>query len=59
LIPAIEKASKNPESKARLEKMHFIIDYKPPAEQKRLAVEEYETALEIAKKIGLYNKKPK
>jgi len=37
---------------------HFIIDYRPPAEQRRLAVEEYETALEIAKKIGLYNNKP-
>ncbi len=56
LIPAIEKAAKNPESKARLEKMHFIIDYRPPAEQKKLAVEEYETALGIAKKIGLYKK---
>jgi hypothetical protein len=36
--------------------MHFIVDYKPPAEQKKLAIEEYETALGIAKKIGLYKK---
>jgi len=56
LIPAIEKAAKNPESKARLEKLHFIIDYRSPAEQKKLAAEEYETALGIAKKIGLYKK---
>jgi hypothetical protein len=28
-----------------------------PAEQKKLAAEEYETALGIAKKIGLYGKK--
>jgi len=26
--PAIEKAAKDPESKARLEKLHFIIDYR-------------------------------
>jgi hypothetical protein len=44
--------------KARIEKMHFILDYKPPAEQKKLTIEEYETALAIAKKIGLYSKKP-
>jgi hypothetical protein len=32
------------------------MDPKSPAEQKRLAAEEYETALGIAKKIGLYKK---
>jgi len=53
LIPAIEKAIKNPESKAKLEKMHFTVIYKSPAEQKKLAAEEYETALAIAKKVGL------
>jgi len=58
LIPAIQKAVNNPESKAKLEKLHFVIDYKPPAEQKKLAVEEYDAGLAIAKKIGLYNKKP-
>jgi tripartite-type tricarboxylate transporter receptor subunit TctC len=56
LIPAIEKAAKNPESKAKIEKLHFIVDYRSPAEQKKLAAEEYETALGIAKKIGLYKK---
>jgi tripartite-type tricarboxylate transporter receptor subunit TctC len=56
LIPAIEKAVNNPESKAKIEKLHFIVDYKSPAEQKKLAAEEYETALAIAKKIGLYKK---
>ena len=58
LIPAIQKAANNPESKARLEKLHFVIDYKSPAEQKKLAAEEYDEGLAIAKKIGLYNKKP-
>lgn len=53
LIPAIEKAMKNPESKAKIEKMQFIVDYKTPAEQKKLAADEYAGALVIAKKIGL------
>ena len=53
LIPAIEKAAKNPELKAKIEKLDFVVDYRPPAEQKRLAAEEYEVALAIAKKIGL------
>jgi len=29
------------------------VDYKPPAEQKKFAMEEYETNLAIAKKLGL------
>ena len=53
LIPAIEKAIKNPELKAKIEKLEFIVDYRPPAEQQKLAQEEYKTALEIAKKVGL------
>jgi tripartite-type tricarboxylate transporter receptor subunit TctC len=53
LIPAVEKAIKNPELKAKFEKMGFVVDYKSPAEQKKSAVEEYETSLAIAKKIGL------
>ena len=53
LIPAVEKAIKNPELKAKIEKMRFVVDYKSPAELKKLAAEEYETALAIAKKIGL------
>jgi tripartite-type tricarboxylate transporter receptor subunit TctC len=53
LIPAIEKAMKNPELKAKIEKMQFIVDYRTPAEQKKLAAEEYAGALVIAKKIGL------
>jgi tripartite-type tricarboxylate transporter receptor subunit TctC len=53
LIPAIEKAIKNPELKTKIEKMHFVVSYKSPAEQKKLATEEYETSLAIAKKVGL------
>lgn len=53
LIPAIEKAIKNPELKTKIEKLHFVVNYKSPAEQKKLAVEEYGAGLAIAKKLGL------
>jgi tripartite-type tricarboxylate transporter receptor subunit TctC len=53
LIPAIEKTIKNPELKAKIEKLEFIVDYRPPAEQKKIAQEEYDTALAIAKRVGL------
>jgi hypothetical protein len=44
---------KNPELKAKIEKMQFIVDYRTPVEQRTLAAEEYAGALVIAKKIGL------
>jgi hypothetical protein len=44
---------KNPELKAKIEKLQFIVDYKTPAEQKKLAAEEYAGAVVIAKRIGL------
>jgi tripartite-type tricarboxylate transporter receptor subunit TctC len=53
LIPAIEKAVKNPELKAKIEKLEFVVDYRPPAELKKLAADEYELALATAKKAGL------
>ena len=53
LIAAIEKAMRNPELKAKLEKMLFVVDYKSPAELKKLTAEEYERALAIANKAGL------
>ena len=53
LIPAIEKAIKNPELKAKIEKMQFVINYKSPSELKKLAAEEYERSLAIAIKVGL------
>jgi tripartite-type tricarboxylate transporter receptor subunit TctC len=56
LIPAVEKAVKNPELKAKVQKMDFVVDYKPPAEQKKLAAEEYEKASTIAIKVGLRSK---
>jgi hypothetical protein len=33
--------------------MGFIVNYKSPAELKKLMVEDYERALEIAVKVGL------
>ncbi len=51
LIPAVEKAIKNPELKATLEKMQFVVHYQSPTELKRRVAEEYEEARAIAKKI--------
>ena len=53
LVPAIEKAIKNPELKAKLEKLGYVVDYKTPLEQDKVKVEDYETANAIALKIGL------
>ncbi len=53
LVTAIEKAAKNPELKAKIENMGNIVDYKPPAELRKIMMEDYERALSIAKKIGL------
>ena len=44
---------KNPELKAKIEKMQFVVNYKSPAEMKKMVREEYERALAIAKKAGL------
>jgi tripartite-type tricarboxylate transporter receptor subunit TctC len=53
LVPAIEKTMTHPEVKAQLEKMDFGVDYRPPREQKKSAMEENETNLAIAKKLRL------
>jgi tripartite-type tricarboxylate transporter receptor subunit TctC len=52
VVPAIEKAVKNPGVKELVEKMGFIVDYKSPAELKKLSMEDYETAKAIAAKTG-------
>jgi tripartite-type tricarboxylate transporter receptor subunit TctC len=56
LNPKIEKAIKNPELEAKIEKMQFVVSYGSPAELKKLAAEEYERALAIASKAGLHKK---
>ncbi len=53
LVPAIEKAIKNPESKGKLEKMGYVVEYRSPVELKKMMAEEYEVANGIALKIGL------
>ena len=52
-VPAIEQTIKNPEMKAKLEKMNFVVDYKSPSEMWKLVTEEYETVNAIGKKLGL------
>jgi len=53
LVPAVERVIKNPELKAKIEKMQFVVNYKSPTEMKKMVTEEYEMALAIAKKAGL------
>ena len=53
LIPAIEKAIKNPELGAKIQKIGYIPQYKSPSELKKLMIRDYEEARSIAIKIGL------
>jgi len=53
LVPAIGKAVKNPELKAKIEKLGIIIDYKSPEELRKLMKDDYEAANAIALKMGL------
>jgi len=56
LVPAVEKAIKNSELKAKTEKMYFVVDYRSPAQLKKMVTGEYEQALVIANSIGLSKK---
>ncbi len=53
LVPAIEKAVKDPETKAKIEKIGYAVEYKSPEEQRQLMINDYETAKAIADKLGL------
>ena len=53
LVTAIEKAVKNPELKAKAERMGYVVDYKSPAELNKLKKEEYDVAAALAAKMGL------
>jgi len=53
LIPAIEKAIKNPDLTSRMQKMWYIPGYKPPSELKTLLVDDYENARARFKQMGL------
>jgi tripartite-type tricarboxylate transporter receptor subunit TctC len=56
LVPAIEKAVKQPDLKARIEKLQFVVQYRSPAEMKKDIAEEYDRGLAIAKRVGLLKK---
>ena len=51
LVPAVEKAVKN--TKARIDALGSICEYKTPAETKKLRDDEYKQMSEIAVKIGI------
>ena len=53
LVPAIEKAIKNPELEAKIEKLGFVVEYKTPAELRKLVASDYETARNLAIKLGM------
>jgi tripartite-type tricarboxylate transporter receptor subunit TctC len=53
LVPAIEKGIKNSELGAKIQKLGFVVDYKSPAELKKLIIKDYEEARSIATKLDL------
>lgn len=54
LVPAIKQAVSNPETEAKLNEMGgSLVEYKSPAELRKIMVDEYEAISAIAKKIGL------
>ena len=56
LVPAIEKAVKDPDVKTTLEKQGYVVDYKSPAELKKIMESDYETALYLSDKLGIGKK---
>ena len=53
LVPAIEKVVKNPEIQTKLEKLGFMVEYRSPAEQRKLQESDYARARSLALKLGL------
>ena len=53
LVAAFEKAVKSPEVKAKVEKLGFTVDYKTPAELKKIMIEDFDAAMALAAKLGL------
>jgi tripartite-type tricarboxylate transporter receptor subunit TctC len=53
LVPAIEKAIKTPHTIPKIEKLGFIVDYKSPAELRKIMAEDFAAASAIALRIGL------
>ena len=42
----------NPELKAKIDKMGFVVDYRSPAEHKKIMIEGFEASMSMAQKIG-------
>jgi len=53
LLPAVQKAIKDPKLKTKAEKVGYVADYKSPSELTKIMVSEYETARPISVKMGL------
>jgi tripartite-type tricarboxylate transporter receptor subunit TctC len=53
LLPAVEKAIKHPEGKAKIEKIGYVVNYKGPEDFKKLISDDFATAKEIAAKLNL------
>ncbi len=45
LVQAFEKVARSPEMKAKIQEMGLLVEYKPPAELRRIMVEDYEGAV--------------
>jgi tripartite-type tricarboxylate transporter receptor subunit TctC len=53
LVPALEKAIKNPEVTAKLQKLWYLTNYKTPGELKQILTENHEKIRNLAKKMGI------
>jgi tripartite-type tricarboxylate transporter receptor subunit TctC len=53
LVPAVEKAFKNPDVITKIEKLEFGIGYKSPEVFKKLWAEEFARAKELTAKLGI------
>jgi tripartite-type tricarboxylate transporter receptor subunit TctC len=53
LVPAIRKVMENPEIKAKIDNLALSVDYKTPAEFKKMWEAEYQRSKDIAVRLGL------
>jgi tripartite-type tricarboxylate transporter receptor subunit TctC len=53
LIPAIEKSINDPALKTKIENRGYIVDYKSPAELRKIIANDYETIRALAVRLGL------
>jgi len=53
LIPAVEKSINHPELKSKIEGRGYIVDYKSPAELRKIIASDYEMIHALAARLGL------